>query len=115
MSKDQHNYTPHGGEHLMVASGGEGYEKLGDKIWPSPQSTRQMDEITERQAGLDDYIQSMNRYVVEQFRQLAADRRRWWDWAIKAYGLDPAKNYQWNMRDRRIEPVPVPEKPEQHQ
>ena len=107
MSKDTHDYTPHGGEHLMIANGGEGYEKLDDKIWPSPGSARTMCEIADRQMGLDAYIQSMNRYVVEQFHALAADRRRWWDWAVKAYGLDSGRNYQWNPVDQRIELAPV--------
>jgi hypothetical protein len=107
MSKDTHDYTPHGGEHLMTANGGEGYEKLDDKIWPAPGSAHAMGEIDDRQMGLDAYIQSMNRYVVEQFRVLAADRQRWWDWAIRAYGLDLEKNYQWNPVDQRIELAPV--------
>ena len=101
-----YNYTPHGGEHLMTTSGGQGYEKLGDKIWPALSTTQSMDEISERQMGLDAYIQAMNRYVVDQFRILTADRRRWWDWAIKAYGLDPTLTYQWNALDHSIELMP---------
>jgi hypothetical protein len=107
MSKDTRDYIPHGGKHLMTANGGEGYEKLDDKIWPAPGSARTMCEIVDRQTGLDAYIQSMNRYVVEQFRVLAADKRRWWDWAVKAYGLDSGRNYQWNPVDQRIELAPV--------
>ena len=106
MKKAKDDYTPHGGEHLMTTSGSEGYEKLGDKIWPAPATSQPMDEISERQMGLDAYIQAMNRYIVEQFRTLATDRRRWWDWAIKAYGLDPTKNYQWNPSDHSIELMP---------
>ena len=43
MSKDTHDYTPHGGEHLMTTDGGEGYEKLDDKIWPSSRSASDLD------------------------------------------------------------------------
>ena len=110
-NKTSDNYTPHGGEHLMTTSGSEGYEKLGDKIWPAPATTIPMDEISERQMGFDAYIQAMNRYIVEQFRVLAADRQRWWDWAIKAYGLDPTKNYQWNPSDHSIELMPDTKEP----
>ena len=103
MSKDTHDYTPHGGEHLMTANGGEGYEKLDDKIWPAPCSACTMSDLDDRQLALDVYIQSMNRYVIEQFHVLAVDRRRRWTWALKAYGLDPGKRYQWNPDDQRIE------------
>ena len=106
MSEDAHNYTPHGGTHLMIADNSEGYEKLDEKIWPARCSANTIEEIVVRQAGLDAYVQSMNRYIVEQFRQLAADNRRWWDWASKAYGLDPERAYRWNTADHRIEPVP---------
>jgi hypothetical protein len=101
--KAKDSYTPHGGEYLMTTNGSEGYEKLGDKIWPAPATTQPMDEIAERQMGLDAYIQAMNRYVVEQFRVLSADRQRWWGWALKAYGLDSTKIYQWNPADHSIE------------
>ena len=110
--KDTHDYTPHGGKHLMIADNSEGYEKLGDQIWPARCSASAMEEIVSRQAGLDAYVQSTNRYVVEQFCQLAADNRRWWDWAVKAYGLDPEKVYRWHTADHRIEPVPEPSKEE---
>ena len=49
MSKDTHDYTPHGGEHLMTANSGEGYEKLDDKIWPAPGSACTMSDLDDRQ------------------------------------------------------------------
>jgi hypothetical protein len=42
----------------MTANGGEGYEKLDDKIWPAPGSARTMCEIADRQMGLDAYRES---------------------------------------------------------
>ncbi len=106
MAKDTRDYAPHGGKHLMTADGSEGYEKLDDKIWPAPRTANVMDGIIERSVGLDDYIQAMNRYIVEQFRILAAERKRFWEEAAKMYGIDLSKGYRWNTWDRRIEPIP---------
>jgi len=105
----------HGGEHLMTPDGpsgspGTGYEKVGDKIWPAPCVSEQMGEMSAREMGLQAYIAAMNRYLVEQFRVLATDRKRWWDEARRMYGLDPDKAYQWYDSDQHLEPVPEQKK-----
>lgn len=103
MDKKQNSCEPHGGKYMMIADNSEGYEKLDDKIWPAPCTARSMDEICARQDGLDAYIQSMNRYIVEQFRVIAADHHNWWKRATQKYGLDPTKIYRWNQADGNIE------------
>lgn len=64
-----------------------GYEIRGGKVYPAPFYTRAMDQIMDREQGVNELVQAVANYAAAEHTRLAALQRQWWEELFEDLGM----------------------------
>ncbi len=74
-----------------------GYDiKDGKYFLSSGRSDTMTRTFVERKA-LNDYVETMNRFITERFKEIAKSEKKWWDGILPALQIPPENRVGWYL------------------
>ncbi len=80
-----------------------GYDVHDGKIYPAKALTDNLHSEHDKRQGLDRYVETLNSFILQQYEQIAAQERIWWQHIAEDLGLDKSAEWVYDYLNKSIQ------------